>query len=212
MKQLGRGFGAGNAVLRAGDREIFRQPLYDRKNLVASATTLPASVSFFTKPSGDSDTLIRYQTAASVTKTKRDTNLPSNGQDPGRDYTLVGIGCSLIPLKRTASDTNAQNITSDKYVIKENGYLIFKIVDKEILTLPLTLLPEVNPEGGASTTVTSSTAYGNSPAALPMWPFGDRIMLPRGQNFNVSVYFDSGTMQQAFDMAIYLFADMRRPT
>jgi hypothetical protein len=208
----GIGFQAQNQVVRPNDREIFHQPLYDRKQL-STTVTLTGEVTFFSTPVGSSDTLIRYETAASVAKTKRDTNLPSNGQDPSKDYAVFGVSMALIPNARTVLATAAaNNIRRDKDNIREGGWLNFKIIDKNILDLPLLLVPEVNAEGGVSTTVNNGTIFAGPNSTSPMWSFGEPIMIPKATSFSIKLTFDGSiTTGQVFDCYIFLFAKVRRP-
>ena len=208
----GAGFAAQNQVVRPNDREIFHQPLYDRKEL-SITTSLTGEVVFFSTPTGSPDTLIRYETAASVAKTKRDTNLSSNGQDPSKDYAVFGIAMALIPNTRTVLATaSTNNIRRDKDNIREGGWLNFKIIDKNILDIPLLLIPEVNGEAGASTTVNNGTVFAGPNGAAPMWSFGEPIMIPKATSFSIKLTFDGTiTTQQVFDCYLFLFAKVRRP-
>jgi hypothetical protein len=204
------GFGAQNQVVRPNDREVFHQPLYDRKEL---STTLTGEVSFFTVPVGSADTLIRYETSASVSKTKRDTNLTSNGQDPSKDYSVYGVAMALIPNARTVAATAATNgIRRDKDNIREGGWLNFKIIDKNILDIPLLLIPELNAEASVASTANNSTVMGAPTFNVPMWSFGEPIQIPKATSFSVVCKWDGSlTLAQLFDMYIFFFAKVRRP-
>ncbi len=203
------GFSAANAVL-SNQKEWFRQPLYDRVNL---ATSLTGEYRFFSVPIGTAATLIRYETAGSVAKTKRDTILITQGQDSSKDYSVQGISMALIPNARTVLATAAtRGIRRDKDNIREGGWLNFKIVDKNILDIPLLLIPEANSEGGVSTTGNDATAWAANPAAGPMWNFGTQIMLPAGKSFQVTVTWDGTiTLAQSFDMYLFFYANVQRP-
>jgi len=207
----GSGFAQRNQVVRPNDREIFHQPLYDRQNLATGSLT--GDVSFFVTPVGGSQTLIRYETAASVAKTKRDTNLPSNGQDPSKDYAVFGMACAFIPVQRDVSNNTATDgIRRDIDNIREGGYINFKIIDKQILDLPLILVPEVNAAGAISTTMTATTIYGGAQAMSAMWSFGEPIMIPKATYFTLKMTFDGTiTLNQAYDVYMFLFAKVRRP-
>ena len=205
-----KGFQNSNMVVRPNDREIFHQPLYDRKNL---AVSLSGDVSFFTIPVGAPDTLIRYETAASVNKTKRDTNLPSNGQDPSKDYAVFGVSMALIPAARTvAAVATTRGIRRDKDNIREGGWLNFKIIDKNLLDLPLILVPEINAEASVSTTGNDSTIFGGALWSSPMWSFGEPILIPKATSFSIVCQWNGTiTLAQTFDMYVILFAKVRRP-
>ena len=69
------------------------QPLYDRANI---ATTVPSSVAFFSTARGQSATLITGASAASKTKTYRDTNLDQPGVVPTKMFKFVGISWAIV--------------------------------------------------------------------------------------------------------------------
>ena len=206
-----RGFEQKSMVVRPNDREVFHQPLYDRKNL---STSLTGDVAFFTNPIGSAETLVRYETAASITKTKRDTNLPGNGQDASKDYSVFGLSVAFIPAARTVKDTaTTDGIRRDKDNIREGGWLNFKIVDKNICDIPLILIPELNGESGASSTRYGVSIYAGPSFAAPMWSFGEPIQIPKATNFSVVCKWDGTiTLSQSFDMYVIFFAKVRRPT
>jgi len=210
VNAINQGFQQQNMVIRPNDREVFHQPLYDRKNL---ASALTGEVAFFTKPVGDSDYLITYETGGTKTKTKRDTNLPSNGQDPSKDYSVFGMAVVFTPTARTVAATAATNgIRRDKDNIREGGWLNFKVIDKSILDIPLYMMPELNGESSVSTTANNSTVFGGPQFPQNMWSFGVPIQLPKSVNFSVVCKWDGTlTLAQSFDMAVVFFAKVRRP-
>ncbi len=199
-------------VLDPLQKEFFRQPLYDRVNL---GTSLTGDVNFFTTQNGGSATLIRYQTAASVTKTYRDTNLPSQSQDPNKDYMIYGIAMAIVALTRTPA-ANGVNLRVDKDVIREGGALQIKIGgSKEIFRGPLILLPELNGESSGSTTANNSTVYGSPVYQHRYFPLTDRLgtpfLLEKGTILQCIMTFDGTlTLQQNCDMWLVFDADIRR--
>jgi hypothetical protein len=200
----------GNDVVSYGSTNKFRQPVYDRVNL---PTSLTGEVPFFTNQIGASVTLIRYETAGAVAKTKRDTNLANQGADNSREYEIMGIAMALIPNARTVLATAAtRGIRRDKDNIKEGGWLNFKVVNTNVLDIPLLLIPEINAESGVATTGNDATAWGGPAPAGPMWNFGESYRIPRGTNFSLTCKWDGTiTLAQSFDMYLFLFANVYQP-
>jgi hypothetical protein len=201
---------AGNQVVDYKSQNKFRQPVYDRVNL---STSLTGEYPFFQNQIGASVTLIRYETAGANAKTKRDTNLQNQGSDNSRDYDIFGIAMALIPAARTVLATAVtRGIRRDKDNIKEGGYLNFKVVDTNILDIPLLLIPEINAESGVATTGNDATAWAGPAPAGPMWNFGESYKIPRGTTFTVTCKWDGTiTLAQTFDMYIFLFANVYKP-
>jgi len=208
-------FAPGTQGMIPGVTVARNQPLYDRKNL---PTTLSGDIGFFSIPVSSPDTLIRYTTgqagaAGSISKTKRDTNLPSQGQDPNRGYSLAGVSMALIPAARTIKATAATNaIRAEKDTIREAGWLEWKIVDNKVLEIPLIFIPELNGEGGIMSTASDITTFGGPQFPSKMWPFGEPITINPGQQFTVVVHFDGSiTLGQSYDMILAFFGQQKRP-
>jgi len=105
---------------------------------------------------------------------------------------------------------------SDRDKIRMGCYFKFRIVDKDILFLPMSCLPEVNPFVIASTTVTATTilgAAGGGGQNVPMYKLPIPITLNPYENFNVELNFDGTvTTTKAVDVQVVLQGFMRRPT
>lgn len=214
---------------RADMPEDLWQPLYDRTNLVSTTTgVVPSSISFFSVPKGQTATLISTQaaiittnvnTGATVSKTKtyRDTNMDSANVVPTKMFKFVGISIAFVHNIKGAI-TNA----AEREMILSGGYFQFRIVDKDLLFLPLIALPELNPQlavagaGGAT-----AGAAGNSFAAvgagggpgIPMYKLPVPITLNPYENFSVTMSFDGSiALANALDMYVVLHGFMRRPT
>lgn len=195
---------------RADSPEDLWQPLYDRANV---ATTVPTQVSFFSVPKGQSASLVVGEAAAaSTTKDARHTNLETANVVPTKMHVIVGI--SFAYLHQTKDDIN--NLT-DRDLIRDGGYLEFKIVDKTILQLPLFCFPDLNPISGVATTVTNVSGvasqggggYGNR----GMYPLPIKVTLNPYENFNVTANFGGTiTLNNTLDLSCILQGFMRRPT
>ncbi len=204
-----KGYGAQNQVIDPAQMNKFRQPLYDRLNLAAA---LSGDYRFFTNPIGQSVTLITYETAGARNKTKRDTILQTNGTDNSRDYSVHGIAMALIPNARTVVGTATTNgIRRDKDNIKEAGFLNFKVVDTNIIDIPLLLIPEINAETAIASTANNATIMGGPAPFGPMWAFGEPYHIPKATAFSVTVTFDTITLSQSFDMLLVFYATVLRP-
>lgn len=199
----------GYRTQRAELPEDLWQPLYDRVNYPAAGAT---TLSFFSAPKGTSATLITAGAAAARTKTQRDTNLENQNVVPTKMFKFVGISIAFLHL---AAGTLANS--ADRDSIRNNGYLSFRIVDKDILFLPLVAIPELNPIIATSTTATDSTINsiaGGGGNNVPMYKFPIPITLNPYENFSVNLIFDGGTttITNTLDIALLLQGFMRRPT
>lgn len=199
---------------RAELPEDLWQPLYDRANYPATGTSL---VSFFSVPRGQSATLLNTfngtttWTAASKGKTFRDTNMENANVVPTKMFKAVGVSWGILH-----SIVNSANNAVDREVLRGGGYLQFRIVDKDILFLPLILIPELNPFSAISTTATSTTINGTAGGGgqnVPMYKFPIPITLNPYENFTVTLNFDnSPPINATADIDITLHSYMRRPT
>lgn len=187
------------------------QPLYDRVNYAAAGAS---QASFYAVPKGQSATLLSTYTAATATwvaaakgKTYRDTNIENSNVVPTKLFKTVGISWGMFHSVITAA-LNA----ADREAIRQGGYLQFRIVDKDIIFLPLSLIPEVNPM--VATTANGVNAYaGGGGQNVPMYKFPIPITLNPYENFLVLMSFDnSPPISATMDIQCVLHAYMRRPT
>lgn len=182
------------------------QPLYDRVNLPVSLT---GSINFYSSPKGQSATLIRGTSASSVVKTLRDTNMESANVVPTKLYKFVGINIAFVHSSKSAA-TNA----ADRALVRDGGYIRLRIVDKDLLILPLLCIPELNPISAVSTTATASTIFGEvGGGRASMYKFPVPITLQPYETFTVALEFDgTSTLSNTLDLYMVLQAYMRRPT
>lgn len=184
------------------------QPLYDRVNV---ATTVPSNVAFFSVPKGQSATLITGTSAGTKSKTYRDTNLESAGVSPTKMYNI--IGCSLTIVH--GSKTNATN-QADRELLLEGGYLHVRIVDKDILFLPLTQLPLVNPIQSVATTANATSMIATNPgggSGIFMYRLPLKATINPYENFLVEMVFDGTiTLTNTLDVQFTFQSFLRRPT
>lgn len=186
------------------------QPLYDRVNYAAAGAN---QVAFFAVPKGQSATLLstfavpQTWTAAAKGKTYRDTNIENSNVVPTKLFKTVGISWGMFH-----SVINSATNPTDREVIRQGGFLQFRIVDKDIIFLPLSLIPEVNPL--TATTVNAANAYaGGGGQNVPMYKFPIPITLNPYENFTVLMVFDnSPAINTTMDIQCVLHAYMRRPT
>ena len=186
------------------------QPLYDRVNYAVGGAN---QASFFAVPKGQSAVLLstfatpQTWTAASKGKTYRDTNIENSNVVPTKLFKAVGISWGVFH-----SVINSATNATDREVIRQGGYLQFRIVDKDIIFLPLSLIPEVNPM--IASTQTGVNAYaGGGGQNVPMYKFPIHITLNPYENFLVLMQFDnSPAINATLDIQCVLHAYMRRPT
>jgi len=186
------------------------QPLYDRVNI---ATTIPSSVSFYSTPKGQSATLISGTVAAAKVKTYRDTNMDSSSVVPSKMFKFVGVSLAIVHATRQLITNGA-----DRDLIMDGGALQIRIIDKDLLFLPLLNFPLLNPTAAASTTLNASTmfvnAYGGG-AGVPMYKLPINITLNPYENFLCAVAFDtvaSLVLTTTADLCLYLQGFQRRPS
>lgn len=200
---------------RAELPEDLWQPLYDRANYPAAGTSL---LSFYAIPRGQSATLLNTfvtgtdtWTAAAKGKTFRDTNMENANVVPTKLFKAVGISWGIVH-----SVVNAVDNAVDREVLRGGGFLQFRIVDKDIIFLPLILIPELNPWSAVSTTVTASTILGTAGGGgqnVPMYKFPINITLNPYENFTVQLNFDNAPpLNATADIVLVLHSYMRRPT
>lgn len=189
----------------------FWQPTYDRVNYVATGAS---SISLFTVPKGQAATLIRNGSAASITKTARDTNMENAGVIPSKQIQVYGISLGYVHLTEGAV-TNA----SDRDKLRGSGVFIFKTVgDRIILQIPLIFLPEVNPITAASNptsgTATIIAQSGGGGYGVPMYNLTETpAIIEANQNFSVTIEFDgSPTLTNAVDIYVALQGVEVRPS
>ena len=201
---------------RAELPEDLWQPLYDRAHWDAPGLT---TVNWFAISRGQSTELFTTHAAvgtwstASRAKTFRDTNIENSNVVPTKMFKIVGVSLGYIHIDNAIAVTRN---TSDREAVKSGGYLTFRIVDKDIIFLPLITIPEVNPVTGVATTANATTLSASSSGGgqnVPMYKFPIPITINPYENFTVSANFDSGLVTNG-DMNIYLIlhAYMRRPT
>lgn len=194
---------------RADLPEDLWQPLYDRAHYAAAGTS---DLSFFSVPKGQTATLIEGQSINTTrTKSYRDTNNENANVVPTKMFKIVGISIGFIH----QDPDNVAN-SQDRTLVRDNGYINFRIVDKDIIFLPLLSLPESNPIIATSTTATSSTinsSAGGGGHSVPMYKFPIPITINPYENFSVSMKWDTTVaISNAMDVNITLHAFMRRPT
>lgn len=198
----------GYRTQRAELPEDLWQPLYDRTNYAAAGTS---QLAFFSVPLGQSATLIRNGSATTYTKSRLETNLENANVVPTKMFKFVGITLAFMHLTEGAS-TNC----ADRDKIRNNGWINFRIVDKDILFLPLVALPEANPFVGVATTANATTIAaqaGGGGANVPMYKLPVPITLNPYENFSFTINFPTTTtVTNAVDIAVVLQGFMRRPT
>ncbi len=199
---------------RAELPEDLWQPLYDRANYPAAGNS---TIAFFSNPRGQSVTLLSTfatpatWTAAGKSKTFRDTNMENANVVPTKLFKNVGVSWGILH-----SVINDPNNAVDREVLRGGGFLRYRIVDKDIIFLPLVLIPELNPWSAVSTTATATTINGTAGGGgqnVPMYKFPIPITLNPYENFTVTLEFDnSPPLNNTADIFVVLHSYMRRPT
>ncbi len=197
---------------RSESPEDLWQPIWDRANYPNAGV---ASINFFAIPRGGAATLIRgvAVAAAGVNKTLLDTNLDNAGVIPTKLFEIHGISWGIIhQVPGGATDL------ADRDRLRNNGYMRWRIVDKDILILPLLLLPEINPMVVASTTANITTILGTAGGGgigIPMYRLPIPVTIQPYENFSVEFIFSQvalATAVNSVDLYLIFHSYMRRPT
>lgn len=194
---------------RPSHPEDLWQPLYDRVHYPQAGTS---ELGFFSSPLGSTVTLITAGAAAAKTKTMRDTNMQNANVVPTKLFRFEGISMAYIHENPSVA-TNAD----DREELRNGGYLKFRIVDKDILVIPLLAIPELNPMLSSSTTLTASTInnYAGGGGRVAMYKLPIPIVLNPYESFQVTIHFDGTialTTGETIDVLMMLQGYMRRPT
>lgn len=194
---------------RAEMPEDLWQPLYDRVNYPAAGTS---ALGFFSSSRGQTATLLStvaagVWTAAAKVKTFRDTNIENSNVVPTKMFKVVGCSIGML-----SANNNSTNVTRDREIIRGGSYLQFRIVDKDIIFLPLVTIPEMNPVVSSTANSVNGTAGGGG-QNVPMYKFPIPITINPYENFTVQLNVDnSPPIDQTMDIYLMLHAYMRRPT
>lgn len=194
---------------RAELPEDLWQPLYDRVNYPAAGTS---ALGFFSSSRGQSATLLAtvtagVWTAATKVKSFRDTNIENSNVVPTKMFKIVGVSVAFLH-----ANQNDGNVTRDREIIRGGSFLQFRIVDKDIIFLPLVTIPEMNPVVATTGNNVNGTAGGGG-QNVPMYKFPIPITINPYENFTIQMTSDnSPPISQTMDIYMMLHAYMRRPT
>ncbi len=188
--------------------EDLNQPLYDRVHYPAAGSN---ELPFFSNPRGTSVTLIQAGAATTVSKSYRDTNMENSGVVPSKMHKISGISIGFVH-----EDEGEPANPHDREKIRSGGYLQLRIIDKDILIVPLIMIPELNPNVIGATTATTTTIIGNAGGGglgAKMYQFSIPITLNPNENFSVKMNFTGTvTTTKAVDIYCFLHSIMRRPS
>lgn len=194
---------------RAESPEDLFQPLYDRVHYPIAGIN---QMSFFSVPQGQTATIIRNAAAvAGTVKGYLETNMQNANVVPTKLFKFVGITLAYV--------FGTEGLTTnpvDRDKVRTGGYLQFRIVDKDLLFLPLVAIPEANPIVGVSTTANASTMVaqaGGGGYGVPMYKLPIPITLNPYENFSLTLNFPTlSTTTTVMDIYVILQGYMRRPT
>lgn len=201
---------------RAELPEDLWQPLYDRVNYPAAGAT---SLSFFSVQRGGNATLITgVAAAAAKAKDYRDTNMENANVVPTKMYKFVGISLAFINQIPGTVGALTANDAADRDRVRNNAWFTLRIVDKDLLFLPLVCIPEVNPFTVASTVVNNSSVLGTAGGGgqnVAMYKLPIPITLNPYENFTCQINLSAAVAlsgAQSMDIYVILQGFMRRPT
>ena len=223
MRQNGNGGGlaSGNdpinaqmySTQRMGSPEDLFQPIYDRVNYAVGGA---ASLSFFSQPQGAAVTLNIAGAAAAKNKSYRDTNMETAGVMATKRFTVIGMAINFIPAQQAVAVAATTSIADDILILKNGGWVEFRIGDKPLLYMPMNLIPESNPISSIASTANNVTIIGAGATAAipyPMMKFAIPVTINPQETFRFTLNFDgSPTITQATDIQVVLYSFMRRPS
>jgi hypothetical protein len=208
------GFNKYRTQMRESPEDIW-QPVYDRVNYAQAGSF---ELTFFSTPVGGSATLIRGGAAATVSKTRRDTNLEQQGVIPTKAFKIHGLSLTYVPLQQAVAGAATQSIPDDIQRLMFGGFLEFRIVDKPYLYLPLHKIPATGiyrgSVGGAYTAGNAVASAGGPGTGAPrdIYWLGVPLVLDPYQNFSARMQFDgSPAVIQTYDLQLFLEGYLRRP-
>lgn len=191
------------------------QIVYDRMNI---ASTVPASIRFFSIALGGSTTLIRGTATGTFNKTERDTNWSTSGQDINAAYEIHGIGKIYVPLQQAPTAAATVSIPDDICKLDYNGYLNFKTNNVQHAVMPLSLIPSpTSLRLSMATTATNSTMVsGGGVSSNKEWYMLQvPIVIEPGQTIEATLNWDTAaslTLAQTFDVYWIFAAYKRKPS
>jgi len=198
---------------RMGSPEDLFQPLYDRVNYAAAGA---ASLSFFSQQQGASVTLNQAGVAGAKNKTYRDTNMETAGVIATKRNTIIGMALNYMPLQQAIAGAMTPRICDDILILKNGGWVEFRVGDKPLLYMPMNLVPESNPISAIGTTANNVTLIGAGTTAgipYPMMKFAIPVTINPQETFKFILNFDgSPLISQATDIQVVLYSFMRRPS
>jgi hypothetical protein len=122
-------------------------------------------------------------------------------------FKIVGVSVAFLH-----ANQNDGNVTRDREIIRGGSFLQFRIVDKDIIFLPLVTIPEMNPVVSTTGNNVNGTAGGGG-QNVPMYKFPIPITINPYENFTIQMTSDnSPPISQTMDIYMMLHAYMRRPT
>lgn len=199
---------------RGESPEDLWQPLYDRVNITnGSDKAVTSQSAFFSTAKGQTANLIVGTAVSSISKSYRDTNMENSNVVPTKLFKFIGISLAYFHADRD-NPGNAQ----DREAIRDGGYFHFRIVDKDILYLPISAIPEMNPAVAVATTATATSIFGTAGgggANVSMYKLPIPITLKPYENFTVTLNFTTAatfTLANSMDIMMMLQGYMRRPT
>ena len=171
--------------------------MYDRCHFVTGTTQL----AFFAQQRGSIATLVTSEASAAKVKSYRDTNIDNANVVPTKLFKFVGMSIAWC-----SGSENHVNNSFDRGKIRNGGFFTFRIVDKDILHLPMIAIPELNP-------LIYGTGVNSAAVGLyqGIYRFPVPITLNPYENFSVSLDFDTAiTVSSDQDIYVILHAFMRK--
>lgn len=198
---------------RMGLPEDLFQPIYDRVNYAAGGA---AALSFFSQPQGALVTLNAGGAAVARNKTYRDTNMQTAGVMASKRFTIIGMAINFIPVQQAVAGAMTARIGDDLLILKNGGWVEFRVGDKPLLYMPMNLIPESNPISSLATTANNVTIIGAGATAAipyPMMKFAIPVTINPQETFTFVTNFDGApAISQSTDIQVVLYSFMRRPS
>jgi hypothetical protein len=125
------------------------------------------------------------------------------------------VGVSLGFVHGTYAIASSSTNEADRATVLNAGYIQFRIVDKDILYLPLKAFPLIDPTVALASTANNATiasaSAGGGPS-IPMLKLAIPVTINPFENFLFNMNFDAApALANTLDMYVFLHSYMRRP-
>ncbi len=190
--------------------EIIFQPKYDRVEYAAAGV---ATLQFFSKPQGASDTLITGGASGSRVKNLRDTNARQANQQSDEAFIMMGVQLGYIPLSTGVDSTSLLNFEDDKAKIATGSYFQMILINKPYIQTPAIFIPSpfeskgakalaMYDQGAATINVIGGPGGYGDGKITSSYPCDPPYLIEPGEGYTITLNTDSTALSSGNDMDI----------